>query len=316
MLPPAPPAPSSPAPAAQQLWYIGVLFMMGSTFCGALGSLYMKKAEQLRAKAKAGRYSLPASEWRRLRRARWCYFLLGAPVLQIALNTGLSTASFAFASQSLLSPLIAAQIVWTALLSPCIIGEWPTRYDLAGTILIVAGCALSGFFAPKFDQHYSLDALIADYAHPPFDAFLAATAGYLALAYAGARAPRLGAAPRRFCASTLPGALIGLMNVFAKSFSGARSRSISPDSPHRLTWGLHLRPRQACSPRPSCTATPPSSRAPSRTSSSSPRPRWRLPRSTFSTRRWAATRRCTSSLSTSPLCAATGPRGWITALQP
>jgi hypothetical protein len=108
--------------------------------------------------------------------------------------------------------------------------------------LIVCGCVLSGYFAPHAEQHYALHTLLYDLARPIFLAYLAVMAAVFLALLLGARARRR-VAVRRVCAAALPGALVGLCNVFAKGASGLVGGGLSHGH-----WEF-LRHPAACAPR-------------------------------------------------------------------
>ena len=192
---------------ASGLWVLGMVLMVSSTVAGALGGILMKLSHTV--------LTLSTYEERRRHRMSWLYFLMGAVVCNGCLNVGLSAFALAFAAQSLLSPLVACQIVFNAFLSRCILGEVLTRRDILGTVLIVAGCVISGFCAPKPEQHYTLKELLHFFTRLPFVIFMIVTTALAIVAYLGSRSPAL--MLRRVCAAALPGSFVGLANIFAKS---------------------------------------------------------------------------------------------------
>ena len=191
--------------------------MVASTMAGALGGILMKLSHTVLGPSDS-LITLTPDEKRRRRRVSWLYFLAGAVVCQAVLNVGLSAAALACAAQSLLSPLVSCQIVFNAFLSPCLLGERLTRRDILGTALIVIGCTISGFVAPKEKQRYSLDELIGNFHHAPFEIYLCVMALLVVGTFVGARAPSQLA--RRVCAPALPGAFVGNANIFAKGAAG------------------------------------------------------------------------------------------------
>lgn len=209
--------------------------MVGSTIAGALGAVLMKLSHMvmLADTADSADFFTPPEEQQRRRRLSWMYWLLGAVVCNACLNVGLSGAALACAAQSLLSPLVACQIVFNALLSQCVLGERLTRRDVGGTLLIVTGCVLAGVFAPKQEQHYSVDVLLDDFWRPPFLVYLGVMAVCFVGAYLGARAPH--ALVRRVCAPTLPGLFVGNANVFAKGAAGLVEEGFVKHSASALT---------------------------------------------------------------------------------
>ena len=193
---------------ASMLWVLGMVLMVASTVAGALGGILMKLSHTVLT-------GISTYDEQRRRRLSWMYFLLGAVACNGLLNAGLSAFALACAAQSLLSPLVACQIVFNAFLSRCILGEVLTRRDILGTVLIVAGCVLSGLCAPKSEQHYSLKELLHFFTRLPFVIFMAVTTALAIVAYLGSRSPAL--MLRRVCAAALPGSFVGLANIFAKS---------------------------------------------------------------------------------------------------
>jgi uncharacterized membrane protein len=201
----APAPPISPPPPDRSLWWLGMILMVGSTVAGAIGGLFIRKSHLI-----ASRHA----------RLSWAYWLVGIFVVQLFLNVGMSMAALAFAAQSLLSPLIACQIVFNAFLAPCFLaGETLTVRDGVGTAFIVAGCVAAGLFAPHSDPHYSLQVLLDDYTRPAFLAYAATCAALMAGAYLGSLQRRWQSL-QRVGAAALPGALVGNANIFAKAASG------------------------------------------------------------------------------------------------
>ena len=189
--------------------------MVASTLAGAFGGILMKLSHVVLITS--SEVQLTPEERRHRQRVSWAYFLVGAVACQAVLNVGLSAAALASAPQSLLSPFVSCQIVFNALLSPCL-GEQLTRRDLIGTLLIVVGCTLAGVFAPHAEQHYKLHDLLEDFRHGPFLVYLFVMAVLVAGMYVGARAPAL--VVRRVCAPALPGAFVGNANLFGKGAAG------------------------------------------------------------------------------------------------
>ena len=194
----------------RSLWWLGALLMVGSTVAGALGSILIKSAHLVRQKP----------------RLSWIYWLTGIVVFQAVLNVGLSMAALGFAAQSLLSPLIACQIVFNAVLAPCLLpNERLTWLDLMSTVLIVLGGAMAGYFAPHTDQHYTLHEMLAAFTHMPFLIYAGLSASLMLAAYGSSLLPEqqldglLGAC-RRVGTASLPGFFVGNANIFAKSVSG------------------------------------------------------------------------------------------------
>ena len=93
------------------LWYVGVMLMVLSTFFGALGNIFIKQSFNVTERADADSSLTPAAR-RHARLVSWAFWLLGAPVFTIVLGSMINVAAFAFAAQSLLSPFAATTIVW------------------------------------------------------------------------------------------------------------------------------------------------------------------------------------------------------------
>lgn len=181
-----------------------------------------------------------AEEQRRRRRISWIYFILGVVVCNAMFNVGLSAAALACASQSLLSPLVACQIMFNAILSPCLLGEPLTRGDIIGTALIILGCVISGIVAPKSEQHYSVQELVDNFHHTPFEIYLCVMAALVVVCFIGSRAPSL--LVRRVCAPALPGAFVGNANIFAKGAAGLVEEGLKEHSAaflgHPITYAI------------------------------------------------------------------------------
>ena len=226
------------------LWYVGVLLMVLSTFFGALGNVCIKQSFNVQASADADSSLTPAAR-RRARLVSWAFWLLGAPVFTIVLGSAINVAAFAFAAQSLLSPFAATTIVWNTLLAPCCLHERLTRRDLAGTLVVVAGCVVAGASAPHSAATYTLDALLGLYTAPAFVAYAVAVAVVLAGACIGRRATSRPAV-RRLCASALPGVIVGNTNVLAKSLSELLAQCFAHQPPdfsayrHAASWLISL----------------------------------------------------------------------------
>jgi hypothetical protein len=206
------------------LWYVGVLMMVLSTFFGALGNVFIKQSFNVKATADADDSLSPAAR-RRARFVSWGFWLLGAPVFTIVLGSVINMAAMAFAAQSLLSPFAATTIVWNTVLAPCYLREKLTRRDLAGTVVVISGCLCAGIFAPHSTTTYTLDELLALYTAPGFVVYAIAVACLLALSLLGSRSPLTPV--RRLCCSALPGMIVGNTNILAKSFSELLAQSSS-----------------------------------------------------------------------------------------
>ena len=209
------------AASAKSLWWLGITFMVGSTLAGALGGILIKLSHLVAAQ-KGAVILLTPDEVRQRRRRSWAYYLVGIIIFQACLNVGLSMAALAFAAQSLLSPLIACQIVFNALIQIPVLGEVLTCRDFIGTLLIVAGCVTSGIFAPHSEQHYELPELLRNFEKKPFVIYLIVMGSLSLLILICSRLPSYGCAGvlRRVCASMLPGLCVGNANIFAKSAAG------------------------------------------------------------------------------------------------
>ena len=254
------------------LWYVGVLLMVLSTFFGALGNVCIKQSFNVEASAAADSSLTPAAR-RRARLVSWAFWILGAPVFTIVLGAVMNVAAFAFAAQSLLSPFAATTIVWNSLLAPCCLRERLTRRDLAGTFVVVAGCAVAGASAPHSAATYTLDELLRLYAAPAFIAYAVA----VAVALGGACVGRRATAPpalRRLCASALPGLIVGNTNVLAKSLSELLAQCFAHTPPdfsaylHAASWY----PSPGPGPGPGPSPGPNPRRNPHPSPSPSPKP--------------------------------------------
>ena len=225
------------------LWYVGVMLMVLSTLFGALGNVCIKQSFNVQASADADSSLTPAAR-RRAKLVSWAFWLLGAPVFTIVLGSAIHVAAFAFAAQSLLSPFAATTIVWNTLLAPCCLRERLTRRDLAGTLVVVAGCVVAGASAPHSAATYTLDALLGLYAAPAFIAYAVAVAVVLGGACIGRATAR--PAVRRLCASALPGVIVGNTNVLAKSLSELLAQCFAHQPPdfsayrHAASWLISL----------------------------------------------------------------------------
>ena len=257
------------------LWYVGVLLMVLSTFFGALGNVCIKQSFNVEASAAADSSLTPAAR-RRARLVSWAFWILGAPVFTIVLGAVMNVAAFAFAAQSLLSPFAATTIVWNSLLAPCCLRERLTRRDLAGTFVVVAGCAVAGASAPHSAATYTLDELLRLYAAPAFIAYAVA----VAVALGGACVGRRATAPpalRRLCASALPGLIVGNTNVLAKSLSELLAQCFAHTPPdfsaylHAASWYPSPGPGPGSGPSPG--PNPRRNPHPSPSPSPSPKPK-------------------------------------------
>jgi len=264
------------------LWYVGVLLMVLSTFFGALGNVCIKQSFNVEASAAADSSLTPAAR-RRARLVSWAFWILGAPVFTIVLGAVMNVAAFAFAAQSLLSPFAATTIVWNSLLAPCCLRERLTRRDLAGTFVVVAGCAVAGASAPHSAATYTLDELLRLYAAPAFIAYAVA----VAVALGGACVGRRATAPpalRRLCASALPGLIVGNTNVLAKSLSELLAQCFAHTPPdfsaylHAASWypSAGPGPGPGPSPGPNPRRNPHPSPSPSPKPEPKPKPNPRL----------------------------------------
>lgn len=133
-------------------WPLGLLLSSLSGVFGVLGKLSLKLAHLQALNPKA----------RRL-------YLLGGLVAMLALNPALGAAAYCFASQSLLAPMAGLSIGWNTLLGPMLLPhERLTAHDIAGALLIFAGCVLVGVAGTHEAPPLAVDEIAARFSSPPF----------------------------------------------------------------------------------------------------------------------------------------------------
>ena len=112
-----------------------MIFMVCSTIAGAFGGILMKLSHNVSSEVPLLQET-PEQQTRR-KRVSWAYFVLGVVVCNGCLNVGLSAAALACAAQSLLSPFVACQIVFNAVLSTCLLSERFTNCEVRTVRLAV-----------------------------------------------------------------------------------------------------------------------------------------------------------------------------------
>ncbi|KAI9921244.1 hypothetical protein PsorP6_002122 [Peronosclerospora sorghi] len=105
------------------LWVIGVTLSLTATLFGTLGKVLLKlshtSSQTLSVKA-------------------------AATVCVVLLNPVFDAMSYAYAAQSILAPMAGFSVVWNIVLSPYLLNEKLSTYDLRGTAVILVGCVLVG----------------------------------------------------------------------------------------------------------------------------------------------------------------------------
>uniref|UniRef100_A0A7S1KYY3 Uncharacterized protein n=1 Tax=Alexandrium catenella TaxID=2925 RepID=A0A7S1KYY3_ALECA len=85
-------------------------------------------------------------------------FVIGI-VVNTAVGPIVDMGAYSFAAQSLIAPFGGLDVVWNALLAPCVLNETLTPRRLLGCLLIIVGTAMAGCFGNHEDSEYTLDSL-------------------------------------------------------------------------------------------------------------------------------------------------------------
>jgi len=104
------------------------------------------------------------------------------------LGSMMHVASLGFGPSALLNPMEGLTLVANTLSSPPMLGETLTKYDIWGTIVIIAGTMLVIFFGPHTSEKYTADEILDRFVKTPFLIWSGAvwactSAGYLTSKY-------------------------------------------------------------------------------------------------------------------------------------
>ena len=158
------------------LWFVGVILATFASFVSNLG-LNLQKLLHLRNQGK------PAE-------VRDSYYKFGLWWLGVSLISIGAVADFAaltFAPQSMVAPLGSLTLVSNIILSPIILKEIITTWDIVSTLTIVCGCIISVAFASHEDVVYSNDELFDFYLRWPFLIYFAVVISFMVLCYIAMR---------------------------------------------------------------------------------------------------------------------------------
>jgi len=123
------------------LFLVGVAMTISASFLTTLGILIQKKS-----------YSEPPEKMLKI----W----LGGFAM-MAFAAFLELAAFGLASQSVLAPLSACNLVCNIILSPCVIGDKASNGDMFATGIVILGCFLAIAFGDQTVVEHTIDDMIA-----------------------------------------------------------------------------------------------------------------------------------------------------------
>lgn len=137
---------------AVPLFLIGVAMTIVASFLTTLGMLIQKKS-----------YTAPPERMLKV-------WLIGLALMAVAAVLELS--AFGFASQSVIAPLSACNLVVNILLSPCVIGDHASRADMIATAIVILGCVLAISFGDQTVVDHTIDDMIGYWGQPAVIVFI------------------------------------------------------------------------------------------------------------------------------------------------
>ena len=129
---------------SNDLWYVGVFLDAIATLAGTGGKQLLRFAV------------VKNNVW---------YYPLGL-VCTAVIDPAFDVSAYAFAAQSIISPMGAMVVVWNVLIAPCTLGETLTWSRKAGAGLIVIGTLFVGFFGNHNATEYTVDEYLQLFARP------------------------------------------------------------------------------------------------------------------------------------------------------
>ena len=110
--------------ASHWTWVIGLLLGLTATFCATVNKVAWKLGHNLKEKGKKKRATFA--------------FICGTVAL--AVNPILDMASLYYAPQTLFAAIAGTGTVFNLILAKCVLGEAPSRLDVAGAAAVCMGC--------------------------------------------------------------------------------------------------------------------------------------------------------------------------------
>lgn len=154
------------------LWYIGVILATFASFISNLG-LNLQKLLHLQNQGKSADI--------RDNYHRFGLWWLGLSL--IVLGAIADFLALTFAPQSLVAPLGSLTLVSNIILSPIILKEVITSWDIFATLTIVLGCIISVAFASHADKVYPNDELFSFYLQWPFLVYAALVISFMVICF-------------------------------------------------------------------------------------------------------------------------------------
>ena len=128
----------------EDLWYIGIFLDAIATLAGTGGKQLLRFAV------------VKNNVW---------YYPLGL-VCTAVIDPAFDISAYAFAAQSIISPMGAMVVVWNVAIAPCTLGEVLTRTRKIGALLIIFGTLFVGFFGNHNSRELSVDEYLETFARP------------------------------------------------------------------------------------------------------------------------------------------------------
>jgi len=154
------------------LWFVGVALATFASFVSNLG-LNLQKLLHLQNQGKSDE----------VRDSYYKFGLWWIGVLLLAVGAISDIAALTFAPQSLVAPLGSLTLVSNIILSPIILKEVITTWDVLSTLTIVLGCVISVIFASHEDVVYANDELFRFFLRWPFLIYMMGVIIFMAMCY-------------------------------------------------------------------------------------------------------------------------------------
>ncbi|KAL2912629.1 hypothetical protein HK105_207845 [Polyrhizophydium stewartii] len=239
---PGPRAPGSAAPAAPPpspgdlgIFAMLRLLLLSPTDGPASGS------------APPARRPLSAAEraelWKRLYLSTQWY--LGFALYLICQLFG-SVIALGFISPVVLAPLGSAGLIFNVIFSSVFVGTSITRYDWAGTVLIVFGCAVVSTFGTNLpDTRKSIDDLIKLYSRPAFIAYFSVQIAFIICTFVLIKYLEFSLSSMRSLISRSSAASLTGLRRSASSLRAANLLAVSQPLPPQLRVASAIPPRSS-----------------------------------------------------------------------
>ena len=129
---------------SDDLWFVGVFLDAIATLAGTGGKQLLRFAV------------VKNNVW---------YYPLGL-VCTAVIDPAFDVSAYAFAAQSIISPMGAMVVVWNVAIAPCTLGEVLTRTRKVGAALIIFGTLFVGFFGNHNSTERTVDEYLETFARP------------------------------------------------------------------------------------------------------------------------------------------------------